>query len=142
MGADIHAVVQVRDGDTWKIVNTPAEMLDCGEAPWELRNYTLFGVLAGVRDHDVTPIAEPRGLPDDLEIDPDSDRADPCLGGHWLGEHSHSWVTVAELAAYDLSEQYAPWGTVGDASGIPRWLPYLLSLGKPEDVRLVFGFDS
>lgn len=143
MGADIHAVVQVRKDDRWETVPPPADLLDkYSEPPWEERSYVAFGILAGVRDRDVQPIAEPRGLPEDVDIDEDADSAGPMLDGRWLGEHSHSWVTAAELSAYDLSGEYGDWGTVGEVSGIPRWLPHLLTLGAPEDVRLVFDFDS
>jgi hypothetical protein len=144
MGCDIHAIVQRRIGDRWETVTPPPEMLDpYGDLPFEFRNYELFAVLAGVRNYDnVTPIAEPRGLPDDAGVEQGtfgwpsgatSSRVE--LDGKWLGEHSFSWLTAAELSAYDWSGvQYVD---------PDDWLPWLLSLAEdPGDVRLVFGFDS
>lgn len=71
------------------------------------RNYDTFAVLAGIRNGrgfagvvtgDMWPImSEPRGLPKDLETDPDDDtRAD----GKWFGDHSHSWLTLAEMETF------------------------------------------
>jgi hypothetical protein len=57
------------------------------------RNYTLFGVLAGVRGRD--EICPPRGLPDDVSdiVKKNSDR--------WDGDgHSHSYFTLDELKEY------------------------------------------
>ena len=60
------------------------------------RNYSLFGVLADVRNYDGNvPMDEPRGLPDDVSetIKEASDR--------WGDDgHSHSWFTARELFDY------------------------------------------
>lgn len=225
MGTDIHVIVQVRDGAGWRIVRHEGE-----GTPWELyrspvdgRNYNLFGILANVRnDYDFPPIAEPRGFPDDFvkptisemgRYEPEYEE-DPNAP-YEPGDHSFSWVTLAELDAYDWAcvtvfngvipeAEYKEWKPrtqpkewSGDVSGrmvvvmdrytydeakkfeawgwsdrfaqLPRiptdkrihvrihWpqtaakavrdfytdaLPWLRSLGAPEDVRLVFGFDS
>lgn len=152
MGCDIHAVVQRRTGDTWETVTPPETMLGQYEKlPFEIRNYTLFGILAGVRSNEFPVIAEPRGIPADAGAtygtgDPEiavSYLADDDK--KWLGEHSHSWLTTAEIAAYDWSQasQWTDRKTVADEVGLDRWLPWLLSLADdPADVRLVFGFDS
>lgn len=105
------------------------------------RNYRLFGVLAGVRG-DGKPIAEPRGYPDDLSAE----------GKHWAGmfnaqcvgecvdigpgDHSFSWLTVAELQAHEPRLREA------DPDFAERVIPALAKRGKPDDVRIVFGFDS
>ena len=99
------------------------------------RNYELFGILAGVRG-DATPIAEPRGLPKDL--------GDECkaLRKNWngpdihLGEHSQSWLTLAELQKHSKRLHMA------DSDFVDRVMAGLATLGNPEDVRIVFGFDS
>lgn len=64
------------------------------------RNYTLFSVLAGVRNSDpyITPLFDGRGVPDDVskatmkQIPFDSDY------------HSHTYFTVAELLETDWDE--------------------------------------
>jgi hypothetical protein len=130
-------------------------------------------VLADVRNgtwgDPLKPISEPRGLPKDI---------DPVVVDDFeFGDHSQSWLTLAELQAYDWTRsvkkcayvspevferwdgthpprEYAAWSS----NGIPvAWeqpvsttcedfveyvLPELARLGAPDDVRIVFGFDS
>ena len=62
------------------------------ESLYSGRNYELFGILAGVRDHNNDSIDDPRGLPEDVSevTKKESDR--------WDGDgHSHSWLTLKEL---------------------------------------------
>lgn len=149
MGCDIHPVVQVRKGSTWVDAEGwddryghknygPRESPD-GE--WDVlsrRNYAVFSVLAGVRNRgDVVPISDPRGLPEGFEINEDYSRAN----GFWMGDHSYSWVTLRELLEY-------PWEELPkderEHCGLFRKaiLPWMETLGAPDDVRVVFGFDS
>lgn len=44
----------------------------------------------------VTPIAEPRGLPEDFDAGKYEDEKED-----WLGDHSFSWLSLAELEAFD-----------------------------------------
>jgi len=107
MGCDIHLFSEKKktvngvekwvNADYWKI--NPYFGDDEYEPELELislysgRNYTLFGVLAGVRGRD--EICPPRGLPDDVSdiVKKNSDR--------WDGDgHSHSYFTLAELKEY------------------------------------------
>ena len=58
----------------------------------ERRNYTLFGLLAGVRNYGTKPIVAPRGFPKDVSksIAEEYDS--------WGSDaHSASWLTLAEL---------------------------------------------
>lgn len=82
----------------------------------EDRNYDLFGVLANVRnasgfagvqrlDTGWPSIAPDRGLPEDL------DATDNEYEGKWLGDHSHTWLTLEELLAY-------PWTTARNRVGV------------------------
>lgn len=71
---------------------------------YDNRSYRVFAVLAGVRNgtgfagvktgESVVPIAEPRGFPEDLSK----------KGKAWLkkngGDHSDSWLTLAEIDTY------------------------------------------
>lgn len=119
MGCDIHLYVERRVEGVW----TPADMwkpskhaedegrlsLDYQDAFYHDRNYDLFAILADVRNgHGVAgvttglgfvPIAEPKGLPDDVSdvLKAESD--------YWDSDgHSHSWHTVADLMAYDWTQ--------------------------------------
>lgn len=114
MGCDIHAVFQAKTPEGWKDV----------PSTWDQdRHYFLFSWLAGVRNGHgfagvptytpVKPIAEPRGLPEDFDHDDtdhpttldaicprraeymdDEEKAKPCV---WMGDHSHSWLTLDEI---------------------------------------------
>ena len=59
------------------------------------RNYVLFGILANVRSDEYNPIAEPRGLPDDVSDIVKQAAVD------WDGDgHTHSWLTAGEIFRY------------------------------------------
>lgn len=121
MGCDIHLYVEKKDGDRWVTADkwSPNEYYDADEPEGERpvivdydnriytgRNYDLFAILADVRNGlgfagmvtggRFTPIAMPKGLPDDVspEVKAESDG--------WNSDgHSHSYFTLAELEAYD-----------------------------------------
>lgn len=99
MGTDVHAIIQQKvvtivDGEdqvTWEDI----------ESKWEeRRHYKLFSWLADVRNGygfagvetytPLVPIAEPRGLPEDL-IDRERN------GDVWVGDHSFTWLTGQEI---------------------------------------------
>jgi hypothetical protein len=78
--------------------STPGQ--DC--TPYNDRNYTVFSVLAGVRnDGYITPIDKPRGLPDDAThaTGKDEDGDDKARWEH--GDHSFTWLTLREVLDYD-----------------------------------------
>jgi hypothetical protein len=221
MGCDIHLFVEVRQQDgAWKSVDEWETEDDYIHVPYKKsyydgRNYDLFAILANVRNghgfagvktgEGFNPIALPKGLPDDVseQVKQYSDRWDS-------DGHSHSWLTVAELLAFDWTQTttkqgWVTWETFDfwvrypdeppenycvDVSGGkvqhvsndemksrieecrktedysslesvytlvqwestyavaagPYWwthtVVWLLRLGKPEDVRLVFFFDN
>ena len=67
MGCDIHLRVEKQDREgNWvdgNLYNSEREVVEF----YTGRNYRLFGILADVKDeHFLGPIAEPRGLPDDI----------------------------------------------------------------------------
>lgn len=88
MGCDIHSYAEKRVNGEWEQV---------GIAPFDWRNYGMYGFLAGVRNYSgVPPIAPLRGLPDDASaaVKEESET--------WDGDgHSHSWLAVAELLAFN-----------------------------------------
>lgn len=153
MGCDIHIRAEKREGDRW--VPVRGGFTD-GPNPFDWRSYGMFGFLADVRNYSaIPPIAKPRGLPSDATEDDDD----------WLGDHSQSWLSVEELAAFDYDQpvedrritvQTGPnsWSGAGLAEpgqgaattyraflgeGFFADLARLQALGAE---RIVFGFDS
>jgi hypothetical protein len=109
MGTDIHSIIQYRANDkgTWR---TDSARL-CDD-----RNYDTFAILADVRNGtgfagcetgETWPVIAPaRGLPKDMfdgdypQMKDKSHTDCPhCYGEGtmWLGDHTHSWVTLAEM---------------------------------------------
>lgn len=105
---------------------------DCWLAEWfSDRNYWLFGMLAGVRSWEHEPVVDPRGIPID---------ASPEIRRQWseFGEHTPSWLTLAELQFY-----FATHLAYSDAAGrFPEFMQELAEYGDPEKIRIVFYFDS
>lgn len=168
MGCDIHSAAidangNVLFGGKWADgseanPNSPW-MVGDGE-PFGWRNYGVFSFLAGVRNYsDVPPLSEPRGLPDDLKV-PDGED-----GEFWLGDHSYSWLSVAELEAFDYDSAVEdrrttgrlPNGVISGAITAPAgegktmtWREFLgpdffrdlAELRRIRADRVAFGFDS
>lgn len=129
---------------------------------YEGRNYDLFGVLAGVRSRWVEPISELCGIPADLSEDwkghAYDDHEDPHDKGFEIysrdpirynqGDHSWSWLTVRELLEWNWWTPYSSEPdepkTATEACGefVRVLQEELLPLGHPDDVRIVFSFDS
>lgn len=122
------------------------------------RNYTLFGILCGVRSG-VKPIAYPKGLPTGNDGGPYKSKAFSYNdvendGGPYKSKvfsyndlelehryHSASWLTIREIMDYD------GFRTNCDLIHLViwlmgTWLPEVLKYGKPEELRIVFCFDS
>lgn len=158
MGCDIHIIAQRRNGDAWEDVT--GKFTD-GPAPFDWRSYGMFGFLAGVRNYSaVPPISEPRGIPDDY----DRGRIDE-FDGCSLGDHSFSWLTVAELLAFNydqpmedrrVARQIGPNMWSGGETAEPgggemttyrkflgeAFFHDLAELSRIGAERIVFGFDS
>lgn len=115
MGCDIHAFIEVRNGDGWKVYDWESDIPEKDyHARWDHplyigRNYNLFAMLADVRNgygfagcdtgEGFKPIASPRGLP------PDVCSVVKLESMGWgIDGHSHSWLTVRELLDYDTSQ--------------------------------------
>lgn len=94
MGCDIHGVIQVNLFGYWRTI-----ALDLAS---ESRSYDTFAVLAGVRNgsgfagiktgEGWKSISEPKGLPEDFRLCDEM-----CHLGKWLGDHSHSYLTLQEI---------------------------------------------
>lgn len=99
MGCDIHIYVEQQGIDgAWSHVEWPFRNTRWpATGPFDDRDYHVFGFLAGVRNYSaVDPIAEVRGLPDDLSAYVKHE-ADDC---DW---HSHSWLSADELTGHDYT---------------------------------------
>lgn len=140
MGCDIHLYAEKRVNGAWIAADTwtddPYEP-GTKEVAYEARfytgrNYDLFAMLADVRNgrgfagirtgDGFNPIASPKGLPDDCspEVRAESD-------GWGVDGHSHSFLTVAELMAYDWTQTTRKAGVVGYHE-LARWA----LCGRPE----------
>lgn len=91
MGCDIHDYCEIKIGDFWqpvgKVFKDPYSD-EKQEHPYGMRNYYLFGMLAGVRNELIPPIDKCRGIPEDTSIAVDD----------W--GHSYSYYTLKELLEY------------------------------------------
>lgn len=135
MGCDIHIFVEKRINNKWECITEIEEEEDGYLSPkkdiYSERNYSLFGLLAGVRG-DAKPIKEPAGLPEDVSeiVKKISDR--------WNGDgHSHSYYTLEDLLKYDKNTQNPESGYVMK----DRWVKFQASLKTSEpDYELRFPF--
>ena len=144
MGCDIHIHVERLVDGKWTYVTKP----DCcpdNTNEWHVddwyhgRCYTLFGMLAGVRDYEFHPFVDPRGVPKDC-----SEQYRDVVEDWDTDGHTHSWYKLREL--YD-----AHWEQSTDANGDPcpadggfveQTIPLLEAVGKPDEVRMLFFFDN
>lgn len=130
MGCDIHAHVEVKVSGKWEHYSAP--VVD--------RNYRLFARMAGVRSNgDEEPVAEPRGIPDDISLITRMDYE------HWGRDaHTPSWLKASEVAECgEYGERWWPiWGYIFQTN-FAGWHKYPADRPKGvEDVRLVFWFDN
>lgn len=158
MGCDIHLVTQIQDPEgQWRTFNVYRDCPRCVlDAPnlhnhhdycwtcdgtglvsgYGARHYTVFSVLADVRNVDIEPISSPRGLPEDFTLD--EDYYHDLNKTVWLGDHSFSWLLLSELEAYD-------WVAINltDSPFVQKFMAALKALNVPSDqLRIVFGFDN
>lgn len=135
------------------------------------RNYNLFAILADVRNgrgfagsytgEGFNPIAEPKGIPNDLSPEVTESFH------YWEGDgHSHSWFTLQDLLDYDWDQNTKTlkpgmyrmdtpleelqdstmWVTYKECAGefYTETIPKLNELAgdNPDKVRIVFWFDN
>lgn len=140
MGCDIHLFVEVRDGADspwrlqavrWQFENHKGELASAVGYDW--RNYDVFGMLADVRNGrgfggistgaGFVPISQPRGLPvdmsDELKVICADDSTDDVYdashrdyGCGWIGDHSHSHLSLQELQEYNWNQRTNKTGEV------------------------------
>lgn len=104
------------------------------------RNYNLFCALAGVRKsqfyNNPPIISNPKGLPKDAS------KVVRAESRRWAGDgHSHSWVTLAEIKAFDWSE----YGATCDSfriNTVKKLEDAKDSYNTDDEVRVIFWFDN
>lgn len=118
MGCDIHVYMEERvrtseypqgiwmSTDKWSLrrgyFSNPEDGRPRMEVSFEdliytARNYLLFSILAGVRNHySITPISAPKGFPEDA-----SEEVKAVYAYDKRDAHSASYFTLEELMAYD-----------------------------------------
>lgn len=134
MGCDIHSFAEVKKDGKWLPIESDGRTSSWGLfferdseflAPFDWRNYSMFGFLADVRNYShCTPIAEPKGLPEDSEYlnstskyaydrspmsgeaIPESEREKVKDDLEDSGYHSHSWLTLKELVDFDYEKTF------------------------------------
>lgn len=108
MSCDIHLYIERRlegrwiNADIWRVSpfwepEDPGSEEFYRESAFLGQSYDLFAILADVRnygDEPIEPISSPRGLPPDVS-------PTVARGCNHPDLHSHSWLTLAELRAYD-----------------------------------------
>ena len=152
MGCDIHIWAEVKKDGKWQKVgkvfkntyyepgkpNRVYEDEDGYESnpemtdePYQGRSYSTFSILANVRNgygfagcdtgNGFLPIAFPRGIPSDVSAE-----ARACLESYDVDGHSHSYLTLAEIKAYNWQQYTVKRGWV-DADGFKEFV----ADGKP-----------
>lgn len=127
--------------DNWTEINGLGKLPDPRtDQPYNGRNYTLFGVLAGVRDTYMHMISdELRGLPIDVskEISDLSDDWD--VDGH---SHNHLYLDeIINSEYYKMSDDELD--DIGLGTHFFRYtVNSLLEIGDTKGIRIVFWFDN
>ncbi len=125
MGCDIHAFVEKRTEGKWECITEIEDdegYLSPKKQIYSERNYSLFGILAGVRG-DSKPIKEPVGLPDDVS------EMVKKISDQWDSDgHSHSYYTLKELIQFDENTPIPESGYMMK----DRWAKFQESLQTPE----------
>ena len=158
MSCDIYAFAEVKKNNKWEKIEDkifPTYQGEKTDEPFSVRSYSLFGFLANVRNYSCCPvIAKPKGLPEDSEY------LNSIGGENWVSDGGNaSYLTLKELLKfdYDLVFEDRRAGkqtttiTLGkkttvrehlEGSRFFQNLEVLKTLGKPEDVRVIFYFDD
>src|SRR5690242_3365923 len=98
MGVDIHACAERRERKQW------VRIVGLEPFEWTRVSKSSYAFLAGVRNvWGLTPISQPRGLPADLSAAARALYGEPGRRAAW---HSASWLTLAELDAFDYDATF------------------------------------
>ena len=144
MGTDIHMACEVKRNGKWELVTDKVfknswyrpdseyswEQEEYTYIPYDNRCYNLFAILADVRNgtgfagvktgEAFNPISEPKGYPEDmcseLQSDVNGDYDEDAYGSRptLSNEHSASWLTLKELLDYDWNQLHRNYGYVNE----------------------------
>jgi hypothetical protein len=120
--------------------DTRVKVINRSERFYSGRNYTLFGILAGVRwMPKCGPISNPKGFPSDTS----NETADEYES--WAGDcHSASYLTLKELKDTDWSKYMNEYSEC--KKDLEKFMETIDKMEKldsdPENVRCVFWFDN
>lgn len=154
MGCNIHIKVEIKKTNKW--------YQESCLNPFDYRSYGLYGFLANVRNYSEVPfIQESRGIPQD------SPSYGKDLDYESLGEHNFGYIILKELLDFDYDKTFQDMRTsetVGNLTngaarskivGVTITFKEFLgehyfnqlkilkrSIDNPEDLRIIFGFDS
>lgn len=145
MGCDIHLFLERKTPKGW-VANTPYGVDDWDSTIQVIDNYPrcylLFGILAGVRCYDPTPLGQPRGVPKDC-----SQEYKDFVDKWGPDGHDHSFFNVAEIISC-INEYTEDQKKVLEEfvqhilKMIAVMHPYQAHLEQPEDYRICFFFDN
>jgi hypothetical protein len=153
MGTDIWMYGEKRDAENWKPC-FPLKRNKYGEPCMTQvyrndRNYFLFRILADVdrmTNQGFEPLSAPRGLPDDLspELRTLTDFMEELAREGAVYSHNYSWLLLRELLEFPWTEREHRGHTLAEYCDVfvRRTIPLLQRYGGPDDVRIVFWFDS
>lgn len=114
MGCDIHCYVEYRTKPPHEGVK---QWSDFGGRINPGRHYPMFSALAGVRNyHGITPVAEPRGIPEDTGY---SARDDNML---FISDEGGDGYVTPERAAYYVEEYGCKY--INGHDGQPTWVTH------------------
>lgn len=153
MGCDIHMQVEYRtkvngtmqwcDGNLYEVSKFHNSYPDDPKYERiylnnERRNYTLFGLLTGVRNYGTKPIVAPRGFPKDASKSTAEEYAS------WGSDaHTASWLTLAELMNAARSHPDLLDDLVAELhTYFHRVFPNPAPLITQNELRIVFWFDN
>ena len=141
MGTDIHGWVEAHldymdEEDDWLAMIYAGIILD--------RDYNAFRRLFGVRDYEdsgIVPIAPRRGFPVNMsqEVREEAEQVypeDQRYQDGWIGCHSVTWISWAEIQSVNWSEFYQGY------SMLFRMMEILFEHNQIDDLRLVVYFDN
>lgn len=140
MGCDIHAVFQIKNLFNEKYQTRYVDIIG-------YRNYHLFSLIAGVRrNKNDNYFIPPKGLPEDFLMCENNHIYYNyfCeIGGYWMGDHSHSYLSADELKSIYNKTAYEP--ILSIINFMESSLSLSLSFSGSTDAnkaRIVFGFDN
>jgi hypothetical protein len=138
MGCDIHATLEY---DKWNLkrLDEPKYWISFAKDIDIDRGYYLFGILAGVRNGDINPISEPKGVPDDASYKFMKEYEE------WGADaHTPSWVSYKELNDWKLKTGEFEFDPESDfkKEDFFKVMEILAKQYGEENVRLVFFFDN